>query len=104
MRVVGDRRHRRPSCSASLARARSGHLRRRPRAGRRRRPPPPAASRRPTALGTGAQLSLPDAATAEGKTYVATVTTNCGDIELTLDGTKAPQAVASFVELAKQNY
>ena len=58
----------------------------------------------PTALGTGAQLSLPDKKTAEGKTYVATVTTNCGDIELTLDGTKAPQAVASFVELAKQNY
>ena len=40
----------------------------------------------------------------KGKTYVATVTTNCGDIELTLDGEKAPQAVASFVELAKQNY
>jgi peptidyl-prolyl cis-trans isomerase B (cyclophilin B) len=58
----------------------------------------------PTALGTAAQLSLPDAATAEGKTYVATVTTNCGDIELTLDGTKAPQAVAAFNELAKQNY
>ena len=58
----------------------------------------------PTALGTGAQLTLPDKATAEGKTYVATITTNCGDIELTLDGTKAPQAVASFVELAKQDY
>jgi peptidyl-prolyl cis-trans isomerase B (cyclophilin B) len=58
----------------------------------------------PAALGTGAQLSLPDAGTAKGKTYVATVTTNCGDIELTLDGEKAPQAVASFVELAKQNY
>ena len=58
----------------------------------------------PAALGTAAQLSLPDPKTAEGKTFVATVTTNCGDIELTLDGTKAPQAVASFVELAKQNY
>jgi peptidyl-prolyl cis-trans isomerase B (cyclophilin B) len=58
----------------------------------------------PAALGTAAQLSLPDAETAKGKTYVATVTTNCGDIELTLDGTKAPQAVASFLELAKQNY
>ena len=58
----------------------------------------------PAALGTAAQLYLPDADTAKGKTYVATVTTNCGDIELTLDGTKAPQAVASFVELAKQNY
>ena len=35
---------------------------------------------------------------------LATVTTNCGDIEFTLDGEKAPQAVASFLELAKQNY
>ncbi len=58
----------------------------------------------PAALGTGAQLTLPDASTAKGKTYVATVTTNCGDIELTLDGEKAPQAVASFIELSKQNY
>ncbi len=58
----------------------------------------------PTALGTAAQLSLPDKAAAAGKTYVATITTNCGDIEVTLDGTKAPQAVASFVQLAQQNY
>lgn len=58
----------------------------------------------PTALGTAAELQLPDKEIAAGKTYVATVTTNCGDIELTLDGEKAPQAVASFVELAKQNY
>ena len=58
----------------------------------------------PTALGTAAQLSLPKASTAKGKTYVATITTNCGDIELSLDGEKAPQAVASFLQLAKQNY
>jgi peptidyl-prolyl cis-trans isomerase B (cyclophilin B) len=58
----------------------------------------------PKPLGTGAKLSLPDEKTAEGKTYVATVTTNCGDIEVTLDGTKAPQAVAAFVELARKNY
>ena len=58
----------------------------------------------PKALGTAAQLSLPDAGIAKGKTYVATVTTNCGDIEMTLDGTKAPQAVAAFMELSKQNY
>ena len=58
----------------------------------------------PAALGTAAQLTLPDKSTAAGKTYVATVTTNCGDIELTLDGENAPQAVASFVELAKQSY
>ncbi len=58
----------------------------------------------PPALGTAAQLSLPDASTAKGKTYVATITTNCGDIELTLDGEQAPQAVAVFNELAKQSY
>jgi len=58
----------------------------------------------PTAPGTAAELTLPDKATAAGKTYVATLTTNCGDIELTLDGEKAPQAVASFVQLAQQNY
>ncbi|HET6968885.1 MAG TPA: peptidylprolyl isomerase [Ornithinibacter sp.] len=58
----------------------------------------------PSALGTGAELTLPDKATAEGRTFVATVTTNCGDIELTLDGTKAPQAVAAFAELAAKGY
>ncbi len=58
----------------------------------------------PSALGTGAQLELPDKKAAEGKTFLATLTTNCGDIELTLDGTTAPQAVAAFLELARQNY
>jgi peptidyl-prolyl cis-trans isomerase B (cyclophilin B) len=58
----------------------------------------------PKPLGTGAKLTLPDKKIAEGKTYVALVTTNCGDIELTLDGTKAPQAVAAFVELARKGY
>ena len=81
----------------------------RPRTTRPRRPPATtrrggAASRRRAPSAPAPSSSLPDKATAEGKTYVATVTTNCGDIELTLDGEKAPQAVASFVELAKQNY
>lgn len=58
----------------------------------------------PGPLGTGAELALPDKKSAEGKTFVATLTTNCGDIELTLDGTKAPQAVAAFVELATKGY
>ncbi|MGL4745050.1 MAG: peptidylprolyl isomerase [Dermatophilaceae bacterium] len=58
----------------------------------------------PKSLGTGARLTLPDKATAAGKMFVATVTTSCGDIELTLDGTKAPQAVASFLQLARQDY
>lgn len=58
----------------------------------------------PRPLGTAAELDLPDKETAAGKTFVATLTTTCGDIELTLDGTKAPQAVAAFVELATKGY
>jgi peptidyl-prolyl cis-trans isomerase B (cyclophilin B) len=48
--------------------------------------------------------TLPDKNTAAGKTFVATVTTNCGDITMELDGTKAPQTVASFLSLAKNGY
>ncbi|CCH78379.1 Peptidyl-prolyl cis-trans isomerase B [Nostocoides japonicum T1-X7] len=58
----------------------------------------------PSPLGTNAELSLPSKKTAEGKTFVATLTTNCGDIQLTLDGSKAPQAVASFNQLAEKDY
>jgi peptidyl-prolyl cis-trans isomerase B (cyclophilin B) len=47
---------------------------------------------------------LPDKSTAAGKTFVATVTTNCGVITMELDGTKAPQTVASFLGLAKTGY
>jgi len=47
---------------------------------------------------------LPDKQTAAGKTFVATVTTNCGVITMELDGTKAPQTVASFLSLAKGGY
>jgi len=48
--------------------------------------------------------TLPDKRTAAGKTFIATVTTNCGDITVELDGTKAPQTVASFLSLAKSGY
>jgi peptidyl-prolyl cis-trans isomerase B (cyclophilin B) len=48
--------------------------------------------------------TLPDKKTAAGKTFVATVTTNCGVITMELDGTKAPQTVASFLSLAKSGY
>ena len=58
----------------------------------------------PAVPGTKAQLKLPDKKTAAGKTYTAVVSTNCGDITLELDGAKAPQTVASFVQLARQNY
>lgn len=58
----------------------------------------------PQPLGTGAELELPDKKAAEGRTFEATLTTNCGDIVLALDGDNAPQAVAAFTELARQNY
>jgi peptidyl-prolyl cis-trans isomerase B (cyclophilin B) len=50
------------------------------------------------------QTKVPAKATAAGKTFVATVKTSCGVITLELDGAKAPQTVASFVNLAKTGY
>lgn len=58
----------------------------------------------PSSLGTGADLTLPDKATAAGRTFTADVATNCGTLTFTLDGVKAPQAVASFLQLAKTDY
>ena len=58
----------------------------------------------PQPLGTAAKLELPDKATAKAATWTATLTTNCGDIVLDLDGAKAPQAVASFLQLARADY
>lgn len=47
---------------------------------------------------------VPDQKSAKGKTFVATMTTTCGDITIELDGTKAPQTVASFAFLAKEGF
>jgi peptidyl-prolyl cis-trans isomerase B (cyclophilin B) len=38
------------------------------------------------------------------KTYVATVSTNCGDFEITLDATRAPKTGGSFKSLADQGF
>lgn len=46
----------------------------------------------------------PDKAAAAGRTFIATVSTTCGDLVLELDGAKAPQTVASFVYLAQSGY
>ncbi|WP_343036764.1 peptidylprolyl isomerase [Flexivirga aerilata] len=54
----------------------------------------------PTPQSDPPTYSLPDKATAAGKTFVAKVVTNCGVITFELDGSKAPQTVASFVQLA----
>ena len=89
MRLVGDRHHRGPR--ARRGRRARRHLRRttpsrsRPddhRGGLRAAPGRP--GHRPPSC------PCPTQSTAEGKTYVATVTTNCGDIELTLDGDEGP--------------
>lgn len=58
----------------------------------------------PAAPSTTAQFDLPDAATAAGKTFEAVITTNCGDVTVDLDGTRAPQSVASFVTLAAESF
>ncbi|WP_256795597.1 peptidylprolyl isomerase [Terrabacter sp. Ter38] len=50
------------------------------------------------------QKQVPAKATAAGKTFVATVKTTCGDLTFELDGTKAPQTVASFINLAKTGF
>ena len=60
---------------------------------------PPAPQTKPKSF-----TDVPDKATAAGKTWVATVKTNCGDLTFELDGTKAPQTVASFLHLAKEGY
>ncbi len=58
----------------------------------------------PAMLGTAAKLSLPDKKAAEGKTFTADIVTNCGTITVDLYGDKAPQAVASFIQLARADY
>ena len=58
----------------------------------------------PTGPTTIKTRGLPDKRTAAGKHFTAVVTTNCGPITFALDGTKAPQTVASFVALAKSGY
>lgn len=47
------------------------------------------------------QQKLPSKAAAAGKTFLAVLHTNCGDVTVELDGAKAPQTVASFLQLAK---
>ncbi len=53
---------------------------------------------------TGNGGVLPAASLAENRTWTGTVSTNRGDISVELYGDKAPQAVANFVELAKEGY
>ncbi len=51
-----------------------------------------------------AKATKPTAKLDPGKTYVATVTTNCGNFEITLDAKRAPKTSASFKSLADQKF
>jgi len=48
--------------------------------------------------------TLPKPAAAQGRTWTGKITTNVGAIGFTLAGAAAPQAVASFVSLARQGF
>jgi cyclophilin family peptidyl-prolyl cis-trans isomerase len=50
------------------------------------------------------ELDAPDEELDPAKTYVATVTTNCGEFEITLDPKLAPKTGASFKSLADQKF
>lgn len=58
----------------------------------------------PPAPGTVGKLDLPSKKVAQGKTFTGVITTNCGNITVQLYGAKAPQTVASFVNLAQKQY
>ncbi len=61
--------------------------------------PPPAPSQPPQTYN-----AAPDPALAEAAVWTATLETNCGDITLELYGDKAPQTVASFLFLAREDF
>jgi peptidyl-prolyl cis-trans isomerase B (cyclophilin B) len=50
------------------------------------------------------KLPAPKTALKPGTTYVATVSTSCGDFKIMLDPKRAPKTGGSFVSLAKQGF
>ncbi|WP_298457832.1 peptidylprolyl isomerase [uncultured Cellulomonas sp.] len=53
----------------------------------------------------GAQrTTAPDPSVAEDRIWTGTISTDVGDLGIELDGTAAPQSVASFVTLARDGY
>jgi peptidyl-prolyl cis-trans isomerase B (cyclophilin B) len=67
-------------------------------------PATPSASSSSASPSPSVTRTLPPKSLAAGKTFVATITTNRGPITVQLDGTKAPQTVASFLQLAGDGY
>jgi peptidyl-prolyl cis-trans isomerase B (cyclophilin B) len=61
------------------------------------------AAEAPAPKGEG-KLPKPKAKLAAGKTSVATVSTNCGDFEITLDAKRAPKTGGSFKSLADKGF
>jgi peptidyl-prolyl cis-trans isomerase B (cyclophilin B) len=51
-----------------------------------------------------AKESKPKTELDPAKTYVATISTNCGDFQITLDAKRAPKTGGSFVSLAKKGF
>jgi peptidyl-prolyl cis-trans isomerase B (cyclophilin B) len=49
-------------------------------------------------------LPKPKIVLAPGKTYVATISTSCGDFRITLDAKRAPKTGGSFVYLARKGF
>ncbi len=48
--------------------------------------------------------AVPDQGLAEGKSWTLEMKTSCGDIQITLDGKAAPQAVSSMIQLARDGF
>ena len=61
------------------------------------------AAEAPEPKGEG-KLAKPKATLDPAKTYVATVATNCGDFEITLDAKRAPKTGGSFKSLADKGF
>ena len=61
------------------------------------------AAEAPEPKGEG-DLAKPKGKLDAGTTYVATVTTNCGEFEITLDAEQAPKTGASFKSLADKGF
>jgi peptidyl-prolyl cis-trans isomerase B (cyclophilin B) len=64
----------------------------------------PAETPAATPTPTEPAAAIPDPSVAEGRMWTATLSTTAGPITLELDGDAAPQAVASFVTLAKDGF
>jgi cyclophilin family peptidyl-prolyl cis-trans isomerase len=58
---------------------------------------------KPAAKAAG-RLPVPKTVLKRGTTYVATVSTTCGDFQITLDPKRAPRTGGSFVSLAEQGF